>query len=72
MSNVCHFNIFKFAPEDLLNAKHNSHNLNMPGILRKQSQGKSLSNEVTNSDGSWDNIVGVMTTIIGGGNKNKM
>jgi len=39
MSNVYHIIIFKFVPEDLLNVKHNSHNLEMFGILRKESQG---------------------------------
>jgi hypothetical protein len=66
MLNVCNIIIFKFVPEDLLNAKHNSHNLDMSGIFRKQSQGKSLSNEITNSDGSSDNFVGVTTRLLGG------
>jgi len=54
---VCHINIFNFVPDDLLNAEHNSHNLEIYCILRKHSQGKNLSNEITISDGSWDSLV---------------
>jgi len=54
---VCHINIFSFVPGDLLNAEHNSHNLEMYFILRKQSQGEILQNEITISDGSWDSLV---------------
>ena len=41
----------------------------MSVILRKQSQCKSLSNEITDSDDSWDNFVGVMTRLLGGEHK---
>jgi len=68
---LCYIIIFKFVPEDLLNAERNSHNLELSGVLRKQSQVKSVSNEITNSDGSWDNVVGVMTRLLGGGRKNE-
>jgi hypothetical protein len=54
---VCHINSFNFVPGDLLNAEHNSHNLEMYCILKKQSQGEILPNEITLSDGSWDSFV---------------
>ena len=67
LSNVCNITIFKFVPEDLLNAEHNSHNLGMYGILIKQSQYKRLQHEITNSDDSRDSFVSLMTRLLGGG-----
>lgn len=57
ISNVCHINILNFVLDNLLNAEHNSHNLEMICILRKHSQGKNLSNEIIISDCSWDSFV---------------
>jgi hypothetical protein len=68
VSNVCHI-IFKFVPEDLLNEEHNAHNLEMYGILRKQTQVETLWNEITNSDGSLDRV-GAMTRLLDGGQRN--
>jgi hypothetical protein len=42
----------------------------MYGILRKQTQGKILLNEVTDSDGSWDNFVGARPRPVGGEQRN--
>jgi hypothetical protein len=67
---VCRINIFKFVTEDLLNSEHNSHNLEMYGMLRKQTQGKILPNEITDSDGSLGSFVGARPRPVGGEQKN--
>ena len=66
---MCHI-IFKFVPEDLLNAEHNSHNLEMYRIIRNQALFENLWNEIANLGGSWDNFVGAMTKLLGGGQRN--
>jgi hypothetical protein len=66
---VCH-NIFKFVPEGLLNAEHNSHTLEIYAILGNIHRVNNLSNKVSNSDGSWDGVVGAMNRLLGGGQSN--
>jgi hypothetical protein len=69
---VCHIIIFKFLPAVLHNAEHNSHNLEMFGILRKQSQGSSLWNEIMNLDVSWDNFINIISRLRRGGQRNNV